>query len=178
MLMELSESSPRMRGKPHRVPEHDALVRIIPAHAGQTHACYHPDRDRTDHPRACGANTTPMLNTALRAGSSPRMRGKRVVYRRSYGLERIIPAHAGQTTRPAGRPDSRPDHPRACGANASEGDMRGFDAGSSPRMRGKRERQGTADRFCRIIPAHAGQTDAMDRTGFPHPDHPRACGAN
>ena len=117
MLMELSESSPRMRGKPHRVPEHDALVRIIPAHAGQTHACYHPDRDRTDHPRACGANAPPTVDTQSSAGSSPRMRGKPSFTQIIVDEMRIIPAHAGQTRLMGSAMSKNADHPRACGAN-------------------------------------------------------------
>ena len=69
-------SSPRMRGKPYGDPFAEDRGRIIPAHAGQTST---PSRDwfrrriipahagqtaeatayaseRTDHPRACGAN--------------------------------------------------------------------------------------------------------------------------
>ena len=65
------------------------------------------------------------------------MRGKQSAYELFPSPTRIIPAHAGQTTKAARDLAKTPDHPRACGANATgspdytEGD------GSSPRMRGK-----------------------------------------
>ena len=50
-------------------------------------------------------------------GSSPRMRGKLRVVVLAGLVERIIPAHAGQTDGHGVEPWSRSDHPRACGAN-------------------------------------------------------------
>ena len=69
-------SSPRMRGKLD-----DGLIahlcgRIIPAHAGQTTGAGNTNGTRTDHPRACGANSRHAALVLSRAGSSPRMRGK------------------------------------------------------------------------------------------------------
>ncbi len=49
-------SSPRMRGKLGVEVDDAAVVRIIPAHAGQTKPLPAAIYDRTDHPRACGAN--------------------------------------------------------------------------------------------------------------------------
>ena len=111
-------SSPRMRGKPNPGC-HDARgFRIIPAHAGQTSS---PDLNwasTTDHPRACGANFRRSPIARSTAGSSPRMRGKRVRRRQGRDRERIIPAHAGQTLSTNICMTSKPDHPRACGANS------------------------------------------------------------
>ena len=147
-----------MRGKPNPGC-HDARgFRIIPAHAGQTSS---PDLNwasTTDHPRACGANVSSDGMLSRCTGSSPRMRGKPVYFRRRRLPSRIIPAHAGQT--PCSRPCrcSPSDHPRACGANlAGEDDML-YVEGSSPRMRGKQARPIQRARGLRIIPAHAGQT--------------------
>ena len=50
-----------------------------------------------DHPRACGANTGTITGTANLAGSSPRVRGKRVTFELSRRDMRIIPARTGQT---------------------------------------------------------------------------------
>ena len=130
-------SSPRMRGKLAYRPIHAHADRIIPAHAGQTRrwcvwSCADPD-----HPRACGANWRDWLFLWRVTGSSPRMRGKQAAKAKQANAERIIPAHAGQTS-PAMRTSRlHADHPRACGANVGG---RGADAGldgSSPRMRGK-----------------------------------------
>ena len=94
------------------------------------------------------------------AGSSPRMRGKPPPPYCYDTCLRIIPAHAGQTRHSTGWPCRRPDHPRACGANAYGVLSEQQEIGSSPRMRGKRSPSCLA----------ASRPDS--------PDHPRACGAN
>ena len=73
--------------------------RIIPAHAGQTGARHLNDDGHTDHPRACGANVDFTRDVFYYFGSSPRMRGKRRAARPQLAAVRIIPAHAGQTSR-------------------------------------------------------------------------------
>ena len=171
-------SSPRMRGKPRALAWQCHWIRIIPAHAGQTGFIQPPRTDSTDHPRACGANSFAFLAMSGVTGSSPRMRGK---HRRPTDRKRdprIIPAHAGQTHRPARRPRHRPDHPRACGANCFAGFFHCRFCGSSPRMRGKRTAVAIARRTPRIIPAHAGQTLIVCGMAGCGQDHPRACGAN
>ena len=70
-------SSPRMRGKPRPMRPHGRRHRIIPAHAGQTCSVTRRRRAGSDHPRACGANARHARSRSSRAGSSPRMRGKR-----------------------------------------------------------------------------------------------------
>ena len=171
-------SSPRMRGKPHQRVMPPAGRRIIPAHAGQTRALARPDQRRTDHPRACGANSSGAFSMIRLIGSSPRMRGKRVGSVPVGILARIIPAHAGQTQSHQRNGKEDADHPRACGANhvpqqdarqprGSSPRMRGKLVifflgdniiGSSPRMRGKLARPCTSSADLRSIPAHAGQT--------------------
>ena len=151
-------SSPRMRGKrsvPSLVSER---CRIIPAHAGQTWSRMLQVAVRPDHPRACGANRRNVPNLDVATGSSPRMRGKRLATTSALTSGRIIPAHAGQTSRYHLSPHLGTDHPRACGANnvKSRQLARGF--GSSPRMRGKLDRFRRVIVVFRIIPAHAGQT--------------------
>ena len=112
------------------------------------------------------------------SGSSPRMRGKRFENRQIVRRQRIIPAHAGQTDRPASSSTTRSDHPRACGANVSGFPSRDVNAGSSPRMRGKPMLAIVRHLRVRIIPAHAGQTSSLLLSILPTSDHPRACGAN
>ena len=167
-----------MRGKPHCFRCRPYSPRIIPAHAGQTRQTLHIECGLEEHPRACGANSRSKNLNPRRLGSSPRMRGK---LRHAGGLpasERIIPAHAGQTTIFSFNSARWSDHPRACGANGVWGvfNIRGH--GSSPRMRGKPAviypRLGAR----RIIPAHAGQTHGRRYMADRTPDHPRACGAN
>ena len=153
-------------------------MRIIPAHAGQTSGVRVDVSGTADHPRACGANRPDTPTGPPQAGSSPRMRGKRLPSVLPGLLGRIIPAHAGQTVLKAGGQSKGTDHPRACGANDSTSNATGKAHGSSPRMRGKLHRSHLRTDVPRIIPAHAGQTRPKPRTPVSPTDHPRACGAN
>ena len=90
-------SSPRMRGKLGEQTLPPRLVRIIPAHAGQTSWAVSVRYAFADHPRACGANLPEAYLVRDVLGSSPRMRGKRHGDRAQPRTLRIIPAHAGQT---------------------------------------------------------------------------------
>ena len=171
-------SSPRMRGKRVEQLSKDDGGRIIPAHAGQTGTRSSGSGPASDHPRACGANLGETGQRLDRTGSSPRMRGKRKAEVLSNALDRIIPAHAGQTARMASSAWLRPDHPRACGANPEHVGVVVAVHGSSPRMRGKHSSLFLAFHFIRIIPAHAGQTVGRLAVVPASTDHPRACGAN
>ncbi len=162
-------SSPRMRGKRVWCAVRAAGVRIIPAHAGQTSSPARAAASPADHPRACGANST--VRTMMRSvsGSSPRMRGKHPAGRDRRHRLRIIPAHAGQTAMGVQPRVAAADHPRACGANQTQGHSTNAVAGSSPRMRGKPWLWSTcccsAGSGLRIIPAHAGQTGWLPHAG-------------
>ena len=147
-----------MRGKLSAYSIAGARRRIIPARAGQTN-------------RVAVISDMPL-------GSSPRVRGKLEACRSGDHAGRIIPARAGQTC-PCGKADyCHPDHPRACGANSANGTNAVSHFGSSPRVRGKRQRTDRKERQQRIIPARAGQTDIHGRQQRFRSDHPRACGAN
>ena len=156
-------SSPRMRGKLVDAPAELGVLRIIPAHAGQTCATSKDGSVGSDHPRACGANRVEFTDIELRYGSSPRMRGKPKSTSALTGLFRIIPAHAGQTLARGWCIVSRKDHPRACGANTSTIHIDVPKNGSSPRMRGKQLAKNLLPFPARIIPAHAGQTLCLPR---------------
>ena len=174
-----SGSSPRMRGKQRAFIENTLKPRIIPAHAGQTDVARWSGNWRTDHPRACGANSRLLQAATTSLGSSPRMRGKQRLTSIEHFAERIIPAHAGQTCGGRRGPACSADHPRACGANVGVDVSDAFGCGSSPRMRGKRLHKRHRGKPVRIIPAHAGQTCSLLRvSAVLFSDHPRACGAN
>ena len=110
-------SSPRVRGKRPQKRHEPTQNRIIPARAGQTSSRACDGSARSDHPRACGANSSAYLRAAFVAGSSPRVRGKLMCSRLAMTACRIIPARAGQTRLQSGFTYPTPDHPRACGAN-------------------------------------------------------------
>ena len=86
------------------------------------------------------------------------MRGKHTEEYKQATSERIIPAHAGQTWSRWSAIHCGSDHPRACGANLRLINLQSEKTGSSPRMRGKLERESLFPDHGRIIPAHAGQT--------------------
>ena len=151
-------SSPRMRGKLIERRERDHILRIIPAHAGQTRDSSAHVRRHADHPRACGANWVRASPALVVEGSSPRMRGKQFLPVGEVLHGRIIPAHAGQTK--GGDPRAEAEY------------------GSSPRMRGKLCLYLQYIPLSRIIPAHAGQTANVGEYDSAIEDHPRACGAN
>ena len=174
----IAGSSPRMRGKPMQLTAQEYDGRIIPAHAGQTARHARIDGVRTDHPRACGANSNVGFIPAIVFGSSPRMRGKLIDCRVRSRRRRIIPAHAGQTPQFGNSVWIETDHPRACGANFPIAALFCVLFGSSPRMRGKHGKQRCQRSQLRIIPAHAGQTAEMTDDDYNGTDHPRACGAN
>ena len=109
-------------------------------------------------------------------GSSPRMRGTPGRPSRYSSAIRIIPAHAGNTSRSHRLPACWRDHPRACGEHCSRFFKGQFVEGSSPRMRGT-HRDGADDGDpTRIIPAHAGNTGPLSAVWHSRQDHPRACG--
>ena len=93
----LAGSSPRVRGKRGRSISTTMDIRIIPARAGQTRRWAKRTCNRSDHPRACGANQINADRGIAGAGSSPRVRGKLHEAAAHFGTERIIPARAGQT---------------------------------------------------------------------------------
>ena len=131
-------------------------------------------------------------------GSSPRVRGKRVIPFGFCGGGRIIPARAGQTNPRRPVHGQNPDHPRACGANSPSPNQEGGaldhpracganfhnvlrrngTPGSSPRVRGKLVLQPLTQLIGRFIPARAGQTPTNTGAPSSNTDHPRACGAN
>ena len=130
-------SSPRMRGKLSSLLGRLLRPRLIPAHAGKTLCLMRKRRIYRAHPRACGENFTGNLTSQSIEGSSPRMRGKRLVPCEAGGRLGLIPAHAGKTAEKPCESTSRWAHPRACGENTPPRRRSDWRKGSSPRMRGK-----------------------------------------
>ncbi len=169
-------SSPRMRGTLARVPDGDAERRLIPAHAGNTVvAAPEPGRPAA-HPRACGEHICCCACPTWTGGSSPRMRGTPNENRRLTVTGRLIPAHAGNTVMRRCGMATTPAHPRACGEHRFQPLGIGAVAGSSPRMRGTRDPLQLHPDPARLIPAHAGNTNALARRLPASAAHPRACG--
>ena len=131
-------------------------------------------------------------------GSSPLTQGKRRVFRRSVGVRRLIPAHAGKTSSPqctrsayrlipahAGktvalryRRTRLPAHPRSRGENVVADTKKFSRAGSSPLTRGKLLDRRVGLALQRLIPAHAGKTASAGTQPESRAAHPRSRGEN
>ena len=132
----LRGSSPRMRGTPGAGRLRDIGYGIIPAYAGNTMEELAGTTGEGDHPRVCGEHQNKDFYDTQSEGSSPRMRGTRVVC--SYSVHRfgIIPAYAGNTYMQVSAEICCRDHPRVCGEHYDGAKSTLRPLGSSPRMRG------------------------------------------
>ena len=93
----LPGSSPRVRGKQGRNRCPASLQGLIPACAGKTITKGETHHESAAHPRLCGENCSAQGLAQGSVGSSPRVRGKRVMGVRPLSCEGLIPACAGKT---------------------------------------------------------------------------------
>ncbi len=165
-----------MRGTPCRQRAGGVTWRIIPADAGNTvlHSFYQSWSQ--DHPRGCGEHQIVCSIITIFVGSSPRMRGTRMMAASRLILLRIIPADAGNTPNQGRDRFHKKDHPRGCGEHIIIRFRRYCVPGSSPRMRGTQIGVPCCGLLFRIIPADAGNTSRRSGRGSPRWDHPRGCG--
>ena len=153
-------------------------MRLIPARAGKTVDGWRPCQGGPAHPRACGENVVAGVIRMGRRGSSPRVRGKLDQQIWELKAPRLIPARAGKTPRSTTTSCPAAAHPRACGENRLRAGRILRQAGSSPRVRGKRRRRSRVPGGVGLIPARAGKTSRRRSRGRPCSAHPRACGEN
>ncbi len=151
-------SSPHMRGALSRQYALSALVGIIPAYAGSTGQQWTSSSRARDHPRICGEHTWADALPDMVRGSSPHMRGARLLARLLAWLARIIPAYAGSTGACRSRGSRDWDHPRICGEHDVLPSTSLAMEGSSPHMRGAHAPSPRAPLSVGIIPAYAGST--------------------
>ena len=129
-----------------------------------------------DHPRGCGEHTGDAPVQADDVGSSPRMRGARIVEWQEHLVSGIIPADAGSTSFLATKDGVLEDHPRGCGEHQSAQTSKSGMVGSSPRMRGALGHRTACRLLSGIIPADAGSTARTVYAYTQSEDHPRGCG--
>ncbi len=151
-------SSPHMRGARHGAGVGHVGAGIIPAYAGSTArgrgcvACV------WDHPRICGEHMHRWTLSRRKKGSSPHMRGARLVVPAPEGDSGIIPAYAGSTRWWSWSRTRGGDHPRICGEHLGLSPMNVEVKGSSPHMRGAHPAALQVGVRAGIIPAYAGST--------------------
>ena len=152
-------------------------TRVIPAPAGQPGWAGFLLPRPGGHPRTCGAAARGGRPTRRPTGSSPHLRG-------SHAFPDFPAFHCGVIPAPAGQPSCwrdwracRKGHPRTCGAAIPYFDSDSGIGGSSPHLRGSRERRRAGRGPPGVIPAPAGQpiTDCIRCP--PIWGHPRTCGA-
>ena len=171
-------SSPLTRGKRKHAPLSIIPSGLIPAHAGKTFSTPRRTTGERAHPRSRGENIVVSAPIIIRQGSSPLTRGKRGAVEKVGWAIGLIPAHAGKTRKPARRRWSRRAHPRSRGENTDLLSISGGPWGSSPLTRGKRGCGGSELLSFRLIPAHAGKTDAVHEVTDDRGAHPRSRGEN
>ena len=124
----------------------------------------------------CGEHAREGYPLTAITGSSPHVRGTRLLPS-LHGQDRgIIPACAGNTHGNVGRARRARDHPRMCGEHALRAVGRSKRPGSSPHVRGTPvDCVPTLERYG-IIPACAGNTRLSSCPRWAVRDHPRMCG--
>ena len=110
-------SSPLTRGKQAGTYRMVVFVRLIPAHAGKTSSRSRAKPVSPAHPRSRGENGGHSCGVSLSVGSSPLTRGKLRTPSRRSRERRLIPAHAGKTTKHIPKPTNKTAHPRSRGEN-------------------------------------------------------------
>ena len=171
-------SSPLTRGKRKVAAGCDLVEGLIPAHAGKTQDGHNSLPEIAAHPRSRGENVRSLLVATSWRGSSPLTRGKPRTATTVCPKSRLIPAHAGKTADPSGRPSGFRAHPRSRGENSTGEYFGATSMGSSPLTRGKHGLLVRRDDSARLIPAHAGKTWTLrTRTSAPAA-HPRSRGEN
>ena len=169
-------SSPRVRGKAQRIAPTAKRRGIIPAGAGKSSLPNGAAKQCQDHPRGCGEKSALPLATCARTGSSPRVRGKGAVEGELRAQAGIIPAGAGKRACGLLPWAVARDHPRGCGEKDNAAAKAIYQAGSSPRVRGKASSQIALASSAGIIPAGAGKSHGVAWVGRLGGDHPRGCG--
>ena len=155
-----------------------APVGLIPAHAGKTLTSKTAMNRPWAHPRSRGENVLRRRIRYPRLGSSPLTRGKPSSVVPWGPWPRLIPAHAGKTTRARPTTAGRSAHPRPRGENELTDYVGDDETGSSPLTRGKLTQRHTVGFLAGLIPAHAGKTFQRRSSHAPHAAHPRSRGEN
>ena len=169
-------SSPHVRGARFLLENLRHFRGIIPACAGSTVARAPVLTPSRDHPRMCGEHVFRSRRRMDARGSSPHVRGARLVRGVQGVALGIIPACAGSTTSPADTCPHHRDHPRMCGEHPLVTGQHTFGLGSSPHVRGALHVTRSDAWLVGIIPACAGSTPWTKPKAWTCRDHPRMCG--
>ena len=109
-------------------------------------------------------------------GSSPLARGPRDKFRDATGTFGLIPARAGTTRERLGTRPPKRAHPRSRGDHSSPLIRTDLPEGSSPLARGPHPRGRNSHGGTGLIPARAGTTEKIVKSGTATRAHPRSRG--
>ena len=154
-------SSPLARGTPGFIITDAALIRLIPARAGNTIGRTQAKAAQPAHPRSRGEHYFASDVQLPYPGSSPLARGTHCRLSHCYIVVRLIPARAGNTLDESIYRGALSAHPRSRGEHEWQEAGRNRSRGSSPLARGTLENFLNFFRFQRLIPARAGNTSAL-----------------
>ncbi len=174
--LKLAGSSPLVREILGHQPAAAAVLRFIPARAGNTRRCRWRAPAGPVHPRSCGKYLRSSGSAEISTGSSPLVQEIPQTLRHPPARRLFIPARAGNTGATLRTLAAKAVHPRSCGKYALPFFGGHPWSGSSPLVReippatrGRRPRW-------RFIPARAGNTVLSRCSGKPGAVHPRSCG--
>ena len=128
--------SPRVRGNPICGKRKSSERRSIPACAGEPNPAGSVQCPRPVYPRVCGGTFMTAWICAAPCGLSPRVRGNPGKAAGLAGMDRSIPACAGEPSSRTGRHRERRVYPRVCGGTRRQARRVSILRGLSPRVRG------------------------------------------
>ena len=150
-------SSPHTRGTPAADDPMTALVRFIPAYAGNALALHAGTSSPAVHPRIRGERRTRSASCRASTGSSPHTRGTRTPGSVLPSRTRFIPAYAGNASSRARTRKARTVHPRIRGERVDQKHPLYTANGSSPHTRGTRAACATRSRMATVHPRIRGE---------------------
>ena len=156
MRLERAGSSPHTRGTLRDGTPGRAILRFIPAYAGNAFWGCSSAASVSVHPRIRGERCVTHSMCPAIGGSSPHTRGTHEVDAGRCKINRFIPAYAGNATGPAMMPREGPVHPRIRGERHATQQLTQLVLGSSPHTRGTRPHGPGLRHSQRFIPAYAG----------------------
>ena len=169
-------SPPRVRGTVASLPCLPLKRRITPACAGNSFQSLLPRVKLEDHPRVCGEQRYRTHGKRAKSGSPPRVRGTAHAPTCLLSRGRITPACAGNSPFAGWLFLPEWDHPRVCGEQLACFCFCLTYKGSPPRVRGTGNKEKLGEKFDRITPACAGNSNVTRLCPSRFQDHPRVCG--
>ena len=149
-------SSPHARGTRRVGGAVVAVRRFIPACAGNARTIVDENPGITVHPRMRGERASTLARVSFLNGSSPHARGTPKHRDGLRGIDRFIPACAGNAWIAPTRCSDQSVHPRMRGERMVSPNIVVSPTGSSPHARGTPDEDALRDGHRRFIPACAG----------------------